>query len=92
MPKSPFEIRTELLEMATKHAMTQYEANLEFARKAFEKSIEGLQPQKFANIQQAAQWQQLMMDQAQKFMPALPSIEEITKKAQELYGFVQKKD
>lgn len=92
MSKTPFEIRTELLEMATKHATDQYMANLEFARKMFEKTLEGVKPYQFANIEEALKWQKSFMDQVQAFMPQMPSIEEITNKAQELYGFVQKKD
>lgn len=74
--KNPFEIRTELLQMAKDYLDQQYHMNMDFARNAFEKAMaEG--KANFADWKAAA--------------PTIYSIEELTKKAQELYGFVESK-
>ena len=39
-PRNPFEIRTDLLTLAQDYLDKQYQANLEFAKAAFEKALE----------------------------------------------------
>jgi hypothetical protein len=75
--KSPFEIRTRMLELATEYLQTQYYANVEFTKESFLEMI---------RTGQAVQkdWE--------KFAPKMYDFNEVLKKAQELYGFVSKRD
>ena len=75
--RNPFEIRTRMLELAQDYLENQYEMNMEFARQAFMESIT-------IGASTMKDWEQ--------FAPQKYSFDEITKKAQELYSFVQKKD
>ena len=75
--KSPYEIRLELLQMAQDHLQTAFKAQMDFATQALQ----------FA---QDAQWK--TAEQLKALMPAVYTIDDIVKKASELYGFVQKKD
>lgn len=75
--RNPFEIRTRMLELAQDYLENQYEMNMEFARQAFLESIK-------IGANTMKDWEQ--------FAPQKYSFDEITKKAQELYSFVQKKD
>lgn len=75
--RNPFEIRTRMLELAQDYLENQYEMNIEFARQAFLESIK-------IGASTMKDWEQ--------FAPQKYSFDEITKKAQELYSFVQKKD
>ena len=92
--KTPFEIRAELLEMARKHLEQQYYANLELARKTWEKTLElmTLPAQNLTKIDDIAKFNKELYDVMTGQLPQPPSFDEIIKKAQELYGFVQKKD
>lgn len=74
--KNPFEIRAEILAMAKEYMDKQYEINVQFAQQAFEKAIE-------AGKVSAESWKD--------YIPAQYTLEELTKKAQELYGFVTTK-
>jgi hypothetical protein len=74
--KNPFEIRTELLQMAKDYLDQQYHTNMEFFRAAFEEAIKQ---------------NKVTMDTWSKYVPAAYSLDELTKKAQELYTFVEKK-
>jgi len=75
--KSPFEIRTRMLELASEYLQTQYDANVDFAKESFLEMI---------RTGQAVQkdWE--------KFAPKMYDFSEVLKKAQELYGFVSKRD
>ena len=75
--RNPFEIRTRMLEIAQDYLEDQYERNMEFARAAFMESIK-------IGASTMADWE--------KYVPAKYDFNEIAKKAQELYSFVQKKD
>lgn len=77
MSKTPYEIRLELLQMAQEHLQKQYELNVSFAMEAMRKAND-------------AQWKSLA--EVQKLMPKSFDMEDIIKKATELYCFVQKKD
>ena len=90
--KTPYEIRAELISLAQRHLEQQYFANLEFARKVYEKSIEGMPAPNCRTVEDMAKFQKEMMENAVKFLPVMPSMEEITKKATELYSFVSKRD
>jgi len=71
--KSPFELRTELIEMAQEHLEKQYYANLEFATKAmFQLYKDGM----------------ATAEQLSKATPAFPTTEDILTKAKEFYSFV----
>lgn len=74
--KNPFEIRTELLQMAKDYLDQQYHLNMEFYRNAFDHALKN---------------NNVGIDDWKKYMPQVYTIEELTKKAQELYGFVEKK-
>lgn len=74
--KSPFEIRTELLELAQEHVQAQYEANMEFARRTFEMLV--------------AQGQEVQENFA-KYIPTVYTFEDVMNKAKEMYAFVDGK-
>ena len=76
MSKNPFEIRTEMLQMAKDYLDQQWHMNMDFYRIILEE-----------NIKQG----KCTFDQWEKFMPKQYTLEELTKKAQELYSFVEKK-
>lgn len=76
MNKNPFEIRTEMLQMAKDYLDQQWQINVDFARRLFDESV---QQGKCA----ASDWQ--------NYIPKQYTLEELTKKAQELYSFVQTK-
>lgn len=75
--RSPFEIRTNLLEIAQNYLQKQWEANNELARATFLDAMR-------TGIAAQHDWE--------KYAPKYFDFSEITKKAQELYGFVQNKD
>lgn len=75
--RNPFEIRTRMLELAQDYLEDQYERTMEFARQAFLEQMK-------VGAATLADWE--------KFAPQKYDFSEITKKAQELYGFVQRKD
>ncbi len=75
--KTPYEIRLELLQMAQNQLHAQFELQMKFATQALQLATD-------------AQWKTI--DQLKSLMPAAYTMEDIVKKAQELYGFVQKKD
>ena len=74
--KNPFEIRTEILAMAKEYLDKQYEINVQFANRAFDEAVK-------AGKTVASDWLQ--------FAPKMYTIEDLMKKAQELYGFVSTK-
>lgn len=74
--KNPFEIRTDILAMAKEYLDKQYEINVQFANRAFDEAVN-------AGKVAADAWTQ--------YAPKMYSIEELTKKAQELYSFVNTK-
>lgn len=76
MSKNPFEIRTEMLQMAKDYLDQQWHVSMDFYRAILEESIKQ---------------GKCTVDQWEKFMPKQYSLEELTKKAQELYSFVEKK-
>ena len=75
--KNPFELRTEILQMAKDYLDQQYHINMDFARRAFEEAVQA---------------GKVTAENYKTFVPAMYSLDELTKKAQELYGFVSKKD
>lgn len=79
--KTPYEIRLELLQMAMGYLETAQSAQRDFTRDAFFK---------------AAELQNLTLEQAQeqltKYMPKPYSMDDVMKKAAEMYSFVSKKD
>ena len=75
--KNPFEIRTELLQMAKDYLDQQQSINMEFARSAFELAVE--------SGKSAA-------EALQDLQPKMYDMSDVIKKAQELYGFVSRKD
>lgn len=92
--KTPFEIRAELLEMSRKHLEQQFHANLELSRKIWEKTLQlmTLPTENLSKVDDIVKFNKELFDAMTGQMPQAPSFEEIIKKAQELYGFVQKKD
>jgi hypothetical protein len=75
--KTPYEVRLELLQMSKDYLDQMRNIQLEFARTAFEKSVE------LGNIS-AGQWKE--------YVPNQFSIDDIMKHATSLYSFVNKKD
>jgi hypothetical protein len=75
--KNPFEIRTEILAMAKEYMDRQQELNMQFAHRAYEAALD-------AGKVNAETWKE--------FVPVQYSIEDLMKKATELYGFVSKKE
>lgn len=73
--KTPFEIRLEILQMAKDYLDQAQAIQMDFAKTAFEKSVE-------ANKATLEEWS--------KFVPQTYSLEEVTKKAAELYTFIIK--
>lgn len=75
--KNPFEIRSEVLSMAKEYMDQQYQMNVEFARRIFDEAVEA---------------KTVALDSWKSYVPEMYSVEDLMKKAQELYGFVLKKD
>lgn len=75
--KSPYEIRLELLQMAQQHLETAFKLQMDFATRALQ-------------LAQDAQWKSI--EQLKALMPPVYTVDDILKKANELYGFVQKRD
>lgn len=75
--KTPFELRFDMLAMAKDYFDRIQEVNTSFASQAFYQAVE----QGKASI-----------DDWKKFTPQQYSFDEVIAKAQELYGFVAKKD
>lgn len=75
--KTPFELRTDILQMAKDYMDQQYHMNVDFARKAFDEAVAA---------------QKVQADAWKSYVPQMYTIEDLMKKAQELYGFVSKKD
>ena len=75
--KSPFELRTDILQMAKDYMDQQYHTNMDFARRTFDVAVE-------AGKVSADQWKQ--------YVPEMYSAEDLMKKAHEFYSFVSKRD
>lgn len=75
--KNPFELRTDILAMAKDYMDQQYQMNMEFARRVFDEAVDA---------------QKVSTDSWKSYVPKMYTIEDLMKKAQELYGFVSKKD
>lgn len=75
--KSPYEIRLELLQMAQQHLESAFRLQMEYATKALQLATD-------------AQWKSA--EQLKAMMPSTYTMDDVLKKANELYGFVQKKD
>lgn len=93
MSKTPYEIRADLIQMASDNLREQYFADLEFSRKLLDKALEQTT---FSNVymtpEQMKVWMEDMQKQMKTIFPSVPSIDDIMKKAAELYTFVNKKD
>ena len=74
--KNPFEIRAEILAMAKEYLDKQYEINVQFANRVFDEAVK-------AGQIAVADWVQ--------YAPKMYTIDDLMKKAQELYGFVNTK-
>jgi hypothetical protein len=70
---NPFEIRTQLLEMAKEYLEKQHEINTQFAKQAFEELVK--------------QGQKVESDY-KEYMPKMYTFDEVLNQAQKLYGFV----
>jgi len=77
MSKTPYELRVDLLAMSKEYLEQQYQRNFEFARTAFEKSVE---------VGQAT------LEEWQKYAPPFYDFTDVIKKAEELYSFVSTKE
>jgi hypothetical protein len=75
--KTPYEIRLELLQMAKSHLDATFKAQCDFAAQIMDAAIKA----NHANI-----------EQLQAMAPKGYGIDEITRKAGELYAFILKKD
>ena len=72
----PFEIRTQMLEMATQYLEKQQEINTQFAKQAFDQLV-------VTGQKVQTDWQQ--------YAPKMYDFSEVVNKAKELYGFVNAK-
>lgn len=79
--KTPYEIRLEVLQMAKSHFDQTYTAQLEFAKEAFSK----LQLASHISAQQ-------FKDMIEAKIPVPYSMEDLVKKANDMYSFITKKD
>jgi len=75
--RNPFEIRTRMLEIAADYLEAQYQATEQFAKQSFMELVK---------CGQAAQGDWM------KYAPKMYDVKDIVAKAQELYGFVSKRD
>lgn len=75
--KTPYEIRLEVLNMAKQHLDATFKAQCDFAAQMMAAMIA-------AN--------KATVEEMQKLVPTAYSLDEVTKKAAELYAFVLKKD
>lgn len=75
--RNPFEIRTRMLEIAADYMEAQYRAAEEFAKASFTELVR-------TGIASADNWP--------KYAPKMYDVKDIVAKAQELYGFVTKRD
>ena len=73
---NPFEIRTQMLEMAKQYLEQQQEINTAFAKQTFDQPV-------VAGQKVQADWQ--------TYAPKMYDFDEITAKAKELYSFVNAK-
>jgi hypothetical protein len=71
--KNPYEIRTELLQLAQEYLQGQFEANRQFAEQTYHQMLE-------MGKAQPEDWM--------KFAPKFYDFSELLAKAKELYGFV----
>ncbi len=90
--KTPYEIRADLLKMAQEHLQQQYQDYLNFSFQAWQKYLEAFRLSEITTTEQLVTFQKLWSEAITKFMPPAPTFGDIIEKAQELYGFVQKKD
>lgn len=74
--KSAYELRMDMLQMSKDYLEQQYHANFAFASDAFSKTVE-------AGKATMGEWQ--------KYAPAFYTFDDVIKKAEELYKFVDKK-
>lgn len=74
--KTPFELRADLLKQAQDLLESQYDAQVDFATKAF-----------FALAKEGT----ATMENFKQFAPAFPTSEDILKQAKEFYSFVSNK-
>jgi len=77
MNQSPFEIRARMLELASEYCKAQYAATEKLATSAFGELVE-------AGLAAQSEWA--------KYAPKMYNIAEIIQKAEELNGFVKKRD
>lgn len=77
MSKNPFELRTDVLAMAKDYMDQQQKMAENLAQKAFEAALD-------FNHKASEQWE--------KYVPKMYTMEELMQKAQEMYGFISKKD
>jgi Txe/YoeB family toxin of Txe-Axe toxin-antitoxin module len=88
MSKTPFEIRTELLELATEHAMAQFKANSDFAAQVMSKILEEAQVMPMAGFQSLDKLELAYKEMYSKLsanMPKMLSIAEIQENAKKMY-------
>jgi len=90
--KTPFELRAELLTMARDHLQQQYEINLAFSRELWQKTLEAFTISKQMSVEELVKFNQDTLERLETILPKAPTFEEITKRATELYTFVQKKE
>lgn len=75
--KTPYEIRLELLQMAKDHLESTFKAQVDFATQMTAALVA-------AN--------KATVEELQKFAPKAYTVDDITKKASELYAFILKKE
>jgi hypothetical protein len=90
--KTPFEVRADLLKQAQELLLQQYNANLQFASQAWQKYLESIKNSEVYTTEQWTLQFKQMQEAWQQFIPEAPTFQDVITKAQELYGFVQKKD
>ena len=74
--KSPFELRTELLQLSQEYLQSQYEANLEYAQALYDRSVKT---------------GQALQEDFAAMAPKFYSFEDVLANARKLYDFVSTK-
>lgn len=95
--KTPFEIRSDLIQLAADHLQKQWDANAKFTQDLAKEIIRtNPMPQELLhNASEVLAWQAKMFKQVSEITssgPQFPTIEDVMKKATEMYSFVTKKE
>lgn len=92
MSKTPYEIRSELIQAAQEHIAKQYELNVSYANTLANAFLASTKLPENMSIEELVKYQQEMIERFKSMYPVMPSTDDIMKRATELYSFVCKKE